>query len=259
MIDLHSHVLPDVDDGAPDWDGTLRMLAHAANAGTQKIVATPHSHEYWRGPLPAPPQIDALVREANERARQAGLAIEVLPGQEILIEPDLARQMAEGEWRPMGDSDLLLIELPFSEWPNFTEDVLFDLQLAGYTILLAHPERYRAVHKEPARLFNLVERGVYCQVTTASLTGRFGAGPERWARRLLEHGQAHVLASDSHNTRGRHPALDEGVEIAASLVGAAAAARLVQETPAALLAGEPVESLPLRPIPREGRRWFGRS
>ncbi len=235
MIDLHSHVLPGVDDGAPDWDGTIAMLRMAEEGGTTTIAATPHSHDLWRGAHPAGQMIPALVKEANDRAAQAGLTIKVLNGQECQAFPDLVKDLDAQKLQTLAHSRTVLLELPFMTWPAHTASLIFDLQVADYVVLLAHPERYRAVQNDPGILQPLVERGVYMQITTTSVMGRNGDKVRDLTRQLIELNWAHVLASDSHSIRGRHPQLDEAVAELTRWSDAATATRLSFEVPLALL------------------------
>ncbi len=258
MIDLHCHILPDVDDGPADWDSALAMMGLAAEAGTKIIVATPHSHDHWRGESPCADQIVQLADEAQARARDAGLELQILPGQECMIDPDLPRDLQAGKWLTLAGSKTVLLELPFSMWPPATDDLIFELQLAGYTVLLAHPERYSAVAENPNLIFDLVEKGVYIQVTSTAIMGRFGERPHEVARLLLGHGLAHVIASDAHTTRGRNPRLDEAVAQAAEWIGKSEARRLVVDTPRALMLNEPVNAPPPRRVETvRKRRFFG--
>lgn len=257
MVDLHSHILPAVDDGAQDWDTSLTMMAMAEQAGTKMIVATPHSHDFWR-PKAAPRDlIPQLVKEANQRAQQAGLQIEVFPGQECIIDHNLVADLKAGALLTLGMSRTVLLELPFVMWPTYFESIVFDLQVAGYTVLLAHPARYKAVQDDPNLLLPFVERGVYMQINTTSIEGRFGLKTEETAQKLLEHNLAHVIASDAHTTRGRPPKLQKARDKAAAWIGEAAANQMCNETPLALLRGE----TPPMPEPRQielskRRKWF---
>lgn len=235
MIDLHSHVLPGVDDGAADWDGTIAMLRMAEDGGTTAIAATPHSHDLWRGSLAAEQMIPALVKEANKRAADAGLTIRVLNGQECQAYPDLVRDLDAQKLQTLAHSRTVLLELPFMTWPPHTESLIFDLQLADYVVLLAHPERYRAVQQDPSILQPLVERGVYMQITTTSVMGRNGEKVRDLTRQLVELNWAHVLASDSHSIRGRHPQLDEAVAELTRWADEATAKRLSYDVPLALI------------------------
>jgi protein-tyrosine phosphatase len=257
LIDLHCHILPGLDDGAADWDTTLVMLAQAEEAGTETIVATPHSHEMWGMPGPCGEVIPQLVEKANALAAGAGLTLTVVPGQECLIDPALVNDLQLGTWLTLGKSNTVLLELPFTMWPPFTETLIFELQIAGYTVLLAHPERYRAVIEEPNLLLALVEKGVLTQVTSTSILGRFGERSRETARLLLENNLAHVIASDAHTTRGRHARLDKARDVAAGWIGAEAANRLVLDTPAALLAGAVPDLPEPHPVPAPRKKFLG--
>jgi protein-tyrosine phosphatase len=235
MIDLHSHILPGVDDGPSDWEGALAMLYMAEQSGTTVIAATPHSHDFWRAAQLAHVHIPLLVEELNARAARAGLTIRVLTGQECQSYPDLVDDLEAGNLMTLGHSRTVLVELPFMDWPAHTDALVFELQLAGYTVLLAHPERYRAVHDDFGRLAPLVERGVYLQVTTTSILGRNGRKVQEIARELVAHHWAHVLASDAHSAGGRNPRLDEAAAEIARWTDDATARRLAFDTPLALL------------------------
>jgi protein-tyrosine phosphatase len=257
MIDLHSHILPGVDDGAPGWDTALAMMGLAARSGTRVLVATPHSWDGEGGSGSRGERIATLVALANERAAGAGLALQVLPGEECLAGPGLVEDLRAGRRLALGGSNTVLLELPFALWPPYLDRLVFELQVAGYTVLLAHPERYRAVVEDPNRIFSLVERGVVTQVNSTSLLGRAGRKTQEVARLLLEHDLVHVLASDAHDARGRPPLLREACDLAGSWIGEEAARRLVEETPRRLLDDEmPVVGEPRWIEPARHRKWF---
>jgi protein-tyrosine phosphatase len=252
MIDLHSHILPGVDDGPGDWEGTLGMLRIAEDGGTTTIVATPHSHDYWRAAQPPEILIPRLVAEANQRAADAGLTIKVLPGQECQALPGLVQDLDRMTCQTLAHSRTVLVELPFMMWPPHTESLIFNLQLAGYTVLLAHPERYKAVQEDPSRLAPLIERGVYTQITTTSIMGRNGPKAQELTRQMVELNWAHVLASDAHSTGGRNPRLDEAEAELARWTDDATARRMAFDTPLALL-NDQLPDVP-EPLPYEPRR-----
>lgn len=260
MIDLHSHILPAIDDGAQDWQTSLAMMAIAEEAGTKIIVATPHSHDFWRPKATPGDLMPQLVKEANQRAQQAGLQIAVLPGQECHIAHDLVSDLKAGKWLTLGMSRTVLLELPFMMWPHMVDSIVFDLQIAGYIVLLAHVERYQAVQKDPNLLLPLIERGVYTQINTSSILGHFGPGGEKTAQQLLEHNLTHVIASDAHTTRGRCPGLQKARDKAATWIGDAAAQQMCLDTPQALLRGE-APSVPtarqVDPPKKQRKRFFG--
>ncbi len=235
MIDLHSHILPGVDDGPADWEGSLAMLRMAEAGGTTTIVATPHSHDYWREAQLPEILIPKLVADANQRAADAGLTIKVLTGQECQALPGLVEDLDTMRCHTLAHSRTVLMELPFMMWPTHTESLVFDLQLAGYTVLLAHPERYKAVIEEPGRLVPLIERGVYLQISTTSVMGRNGPKVQELTRQLVALNWAHVLASDAHSTGGRNPRLDEAEAEIARWTDDATARKMCFDTPLALI------------------------
>jgi len=252
MIDLHSHILPGVDDGPGAWDGTMGMLRIAEEAGTTTIVATPHSHDYWRGAQPPEILIPKLVAEANQRAADAGLTIKVLTGMECQALPSLVHDLDKQSCFTLAHSRTVLMELPFMMWPAHTESLVFNLQLAGYTILLAHPERYKAVQEDPNRLAPLIERGVYMQITTTSVMGRNGSKVQELTRQMVDLNWAHVWSSDAHSVGGRNPKLDEAEAEVARWTDDATARRMSFDTPLALI-NDQLPDVP-EPLTYEPRR-----
>jgi protein-tyrosine phosphatase len=247
VIDLHAHVLPGVDDGPASLEESLELLRDAASDGVTRIAATPHV----RSDYPTTPEtVERLVAEVRAAAREEGIAISLLPGGEL----DLAylSELDDATMRRFGlggRPDLLLLEFPYHGWPLQLRDTVFRLMLRGFSLVLAHPERNAEVQEEPELLRPLVEAGVCVQLTAASVDGRLGSRPEACARTLLDRGLAHLLASDAHAPSIRQVGLAAALE---TLGDATLAHWLVEDVPAALLAGEP---LPQRPAPkRRGRR-----
>ncbi len=149
----------------------------------------------------------------------------------------------------------MLVEVPYTPWPAYAERALFDLQTAGYTPILAHPERYTAIQDDPNLLYRLAQRGILAQVTSAALLGEQGEKPHRTADTLVRHGLAQFIASDGHNARSkrRMPLLREAVRAASQLIGEEAAVALVTTNPAAVLEDRRIEVVP---EPVEVRRSF---
>jgi protein-tyrosine phosphatase len=253
MIDLHSHILPGIDDGAQSIEEALAM-AHVASAdGITQIVSTPHDVG-WDGAWQNPP---AGVEELQEELERHAIQLRVLPGLEVRIDLDTPARARDGQVMTLNRSRYLLVELPFNHYPPYVEHVLFELQVSGFVPILAHPERCSVLASNPATLFRLVERGVLVQVTAASIAGEFGSAVEAFTRLLLEHRLAHVIASDAHSARLRPPTLSGAVHIAADWIGEQEAITMVTTVPRAIVedrlwrAEPPVE-------PRAGRRWFRR-
>jgi protein-tyrosine phosphatase len=247
MIDIHLHLLPGVDDGAASPEETRGMLARARALGFAVLVATPH----------LPDRLDPPYRErvasafALTRELAAAEEIEVRPGFEVRLTPDLPRRLAEGEPITLGGSNAVLVDLPFGGWPHHVDQTLFAVQTAGFRPVLAHPERYAAVQDELARALRLAERGVLMQLNLGSLHGLFGKRAQRTAEALLRAGAVHAVATDAHSAGGRYAEVPKGLARLTELVGAAGRDRLLIETPAALLAGAPVRAASV------GTEWPG--
>ncbi len=248
LIDLHIHLLPGVDDGAASPEVTGKMLERARDLGFGTLVATPH--------LPGPLNDRYLgrVERAFALAREmaAPLGVDVKLGFEAALTPDLPHRLEQGEPVTLGRSKAVLVELPFSGWPHHTDDTLFAIQSAGYTAVLAHPERYVEVQRNSARARDLAARGVLLQVTIGSLAGLFGKAPRRTAEELLQSGAVSVVATDGHSAGHRFTAVPYGLERLRELVGEAGVEQLLLSGPRALLAGDAVPAPPLASPDREG-------
>ena len=246
MIDLHSHVLPGLDDGARDLNEAVEICRAAAADGTQVLAATPHVREDY-------PTTPAEMEEALARVREAvGNEIRLVPGGEVALD-ELARPAEElRRFALGGNTRYLLVETPYVGWPLDFGDRLFQLRAAvGLTPVLAHPERNRDVQARPALLEPLVSAGVLVQLTAASIDGRLDSRSRVCAKTLLELGLAHLIASDAHAPTLRAV----GLSSAARAVGDDALARwLTEEVPAAILDGS---ELPERPGERR-RGWLRR-
>jgi protein-tyrosine phosphatase len=244
MIDIHTHVIPAVDDGPPDMETSLAMAAIAAAEGIETIIATSHSEECARiGAAGMKARLDA-VRAAWT---SAGHNIRLEPGVEIYLTPGTAEDLRTGRLWPLAGSRYVLVELPYEPWPHYAEQALFDLQTAGYIPILAHPERYTAIQDRPALMYTLAERGVLAQVTARALTSRHSTVARRCAETLVRHNLVQFISSDSHGTtaRKRTPSLREAVAAAELIAGPEMAHAMVTTNPAAIL-----EDRPITPVPR---------
>jgi protein-tyrosine phosphatase len=245
LIDLHSHVLPGVDDGAATIADSVAIARAAAEDGVRVLAATPHVRDDY--PTDAA-TMERLVGETREAVRAAGVELEIVPGGEIAI--GMLGELDEEELRRFclgGSPRWLLVEFPYHGWPLGLAQIVFDLGARGFVPLLAHPERNSEVQAEPQRLGALVQGGAYVQLTAASVDGRLGRRTQAASRKLLELGLAHVLASDAHTPAIRRA----GMRAACDAVGDPELARWLSESvPAAILADEP---LPARPKARPRR------
>jgi protein-tyrosine phosphatase len=243
LIDLHSHILPGLDDGAHDLDEAVGIARAAVADGTRIIAATPHVREDYPTTSSAMQNGVAELRAALTRA---GVDLVVLPGGEISLEQldrlslDDLRRFGLG-----GNSSYLLLETPYFDWPLSFGDVVFHLVAGGITPVIGHPERNEAVQKDAHVLAPLVRAGALVQLTAASLDGRLGSGPRACARRLLDAELAHMVVSDAHS-----PDLREvGLSRARAALGDEPLARwLMEDVPSAILGNEPLPPRPPRRV-----------
>lgn len=242
MIDLHSHVLPAVDDGAENMGMSLALLRASADGGITHIAATPHV----RADYPTSPEtMEAGVAALNAAAHEAGIPIVVLTGGELDIE-----QMTSFDDGTLarfglgGNAGALLVECPYVGWPAGLRILTSSLAARGFAVVLAHPERNPVVQASPVTLRPLVADGVLVQLTASSVDGRLGQGAKRASRALLDAGLAHMIASDAHSTTVRAAGL---AAAAASLDDRALAQWLTEDVPAAVMHGAELPARPARP------------
>ncbi|HEU5362715.1 MAG TPA: CpsB/CapC family capsule biosynthesis tyrosine phosphatase [Gaiellaceae bacterium] len=241
MIDLHSHVLPGLDDGTESLEDALALCEAAARDGITVLAATPHvrAHDY--------PTTPGQMEAALATLRAAGPALEVVPGGELDL-AELDRPQEELRRFGLGGRpDTLLVETPYLGWPLDLAERLFRLRVQGFRVVLAHPERNGDVQERPELLEPIVQGGALVQLTAASVDGRLGANARRCSRTLLERGLVHLLASDAHAPSVRAV----GLRAAVQEVGEELGRWLTVDVPRALLeGGEP----PPRPVVRARRR-----
>jgi protein-tyrosine phosphatase len=256
MIDLHCHILPGIDDGAPRVADSLELGRAAVAAGIRTVVATPHVS--WRYTNDAT-TIATLTGELNGHLRSQGVALEVLTGGEIALTYAVELECGEISAFGLGGGPWLLVEPPFAAVASNLDGILLSLQSAGHRILLAHPERCPAFHRDPKMLGSLVRGGVLTSITAGALVGHFGAEVRRFALDLARAQMIHNVASDAHDCARRPPGMAHELEQAGL---GQFAVWLTEEVPAAILADQ---AIPARPAVRETRpraahrSWWRRS
>jgi protein-tyrosine phosphatase len=252
VIDLHSHILPNLDDGAASVEMSLEMARTAVADGIVTLAATPHVRDDY--PTSAD-EMEQGVEALRGLLADASIPLEVLNGGEIAL--DMLHDLDDNELRRFGlggNRSILLLETPDLGWPLGLEETLFQLRLRGFRAVLAHPERNTEVQEDPGRLARLVETGTLVQLTAAAVDGRIGPDARRTALRLIDLGLAHMLAGDAHA-----PAVREiGLRAAARELGDSELARwMTDAVPAAIVAGVEIPDRPQRGK-RFGLRRFER-
>ena len=248
MTDLHSHILPGVDDGAQNIRISLELLRRQYADGVTQIALTPHFHFGEQTTLDFLRKRTAAARQLAPAFRAAKLPQRIRMGAEVFY----SSQLAEADLRPLclAGTNLLLIEFHPSYFPAEAPNVLYQLTRLGIVPLIAHVERYLFVRENPNVLCDLIESGVYTQMNATSLTLHKKHRP--LLVRMIRSGLVHVLSTDTHSPEKRPPMLGEAFELVAAECGAETVRRM-KKTADALFRGE----TPARPEPHEMRRIFG--
>ena len=211
MIDLHSHILPGVDDGAQTLEDSLEMAKKAISQGITHLMCTPH-HNNGKYNNPADQIIRDVAALQNE-LDQRGLDLTLLEGQEVRLTELLLTAIKREEILFTDlDNTYLLIEFPTNEIPIYAEQMFYRLLNQGHVPVIVHPERNAVFREEPNRLVSFLEMGTLTQLTAPSIVGIFGSEIQKTAKLMLEHQMLYMVASDAHNLRHRTFLMKEAYE-----------------------------------------------
>lgn len=208
MIDVHSHVLFGLDDGAQQVEDTIAMAKQALEDGIRTIVATPHHRD---GKYHNPPEvIHKRVEEANKLLKEQNILINILPGMEIHVFGEVPQELQAQQLLSINDKGRhILLELPHDHVPRYVEKLIYEIQLLGYIPIIPHPERNKEMRENPNLLYRFVSQGALSQLTAASVTGRFGKKIQKSCFEMIRHNLVHFIATDAHNTGSRGVVLRE--------------------------------------------------
>lgn len=243
MIDLHIHILPALDDGAADREMALEMARRAYAGGSRTLCATPHSYAKRSFYAGYPDDITEAALRLSAWLAEASIDLEIRTGMEVLLEPTILGALREGKLLTLGGSRWLLIEFYGGESPSEMMSMLRSVINMGYSPLIAHAERYKAIQKHPKLAAELIELGCAIQVNARSLTGESDRKFVKTARRLCAHRWVHAVASDGHNALSRPPLLDGAHDWLAQQYSKKLADRLTADNPAAILANASLAEL----------------
>lgn len=239
MVDIHSHILPEVDDGAKSWEMAVHMCQMAASDGIDVMVATPHANDefsYDRAWL------TSILGELQQRV---GPSPRLMLGCDFHFSFDNLEALAKDPHRfTIGPTSYLLIELSDYAIPPGIGERIQGLLDRGLHPVLTHPERNPLLQHAPQRVVRWAEMGCIVQVTASSLTGRWGERALKMSHALLERQAVHVIATDAHNVDGRPPILSAARRAVAKQCGEDVANALVDANPRAIINGQPLPYFP---------------
>ena len=205
MIDIHTHILPGMDDGAQDLYDTLEMVRLAADSGVTAMVATPHCNipgvfeNYFND------DYIETIQKVRDAVHREQLPVNILPGMEAFGTPDLPDLLENGQIMTINQSRYLLIEFAFDEDPVLVEYIVDKVHRMKIIPVIAHAERYKFVQRNPDRVYRWRKKGYPIQINKGSFQGRFGRSAAETAHLLLEHNLVSVVASDAHSPHMRTP------------------------------------------------------
>ncbi len=242
-VDIHSHPLPGIDDGAKTMFDSLAMARIAVRMGTNMMVATPH--RFFGGKENHPDALREKTIAVNAALADTVLGdrFRLLPGQEIPLTLQTAKELQSGKVMTIGDTGVYaLVEPPFNHLPEWTAEAIAAIVSAGFHPVLAHPERNAQVKARPALALDFVEAGALLQLTAMSVSGANGPEVLEAARWILDQGLATVVASDAHSPTWRPPTLRAAYHAVRERNGVEAARRLCCDNPRSIALGEQIHA-----------------
>jgi protein-tyrosine phosphatase len=266
MIDLHTHILPGLDDGVKTLEESVQMCWKSYRDGVRTIVATPHTlnglylndrdiilakvqelNEVISQQLSVnqtnqrsvtSDQRAVISDQINQRNQINQINLRILPGSDVRLCENTLSHLDQGKVMTISDSKkYLFLEFPFQGIPHQAEEIIFQVMQRGMIPIITHPERNIELGQRPRRYYEMIRKGCLGQVTAMSLTGELGPRIKQVAERLLTNRLIHFIASDAHSLDGRPPILSEAVRVAGKIVGKEEAQKMVTEYPQAILDG----------------------
>lgn len=210
MIDFHSHIVHNIDDGAETIEDSIKILKQAQKAGFDKIILTPHyMPDYY---MASSNQIQEKIAEIQRKCKDEEIDIELYQANEIYIVNSMVELLQQKEVSSINHSRYVLFELPMNEEPLNLLEVVYRLLEDRKIPVIAHPERYRYIQKEPNKLQELIEIGVLFQANYGSIIGQYGKEAQKTVKQLLQHNYIHFLGTDVHKTPNIYRKMDEILE-----------------------------------------------
>lgn len=258
--DMHAHLCFGVDDGPQEETEVRRLVNLAAASGTTHLWVTPHVIEPSNAP--AWQQILQQVDRLRNYVRDNGLQLELYPGAEVYMNPDLLEFLGADGAYCLNGGRYILVELPMDQMPNYADDFWYELRLRGLRPVIAHPERYGALAHNPELLHRWRKEGLVCQCNIGSFSGQFGNWARRAAIDLTKRGLVDLVGSDAHSIERRNTNMGAGLEVLRSLVSVEDFQRITHDNPLRILQNEELELPPMADLRSASifswRNFFGR-
>lgn len=238
MIDIHSHILPSIDDGSRSVDETFNLLKEAHEAGFTTIVSTSH---YFLGHYEAEEEVrKSYIDAISEKLPEVIPNLQICVGSEIYVTNEIVSLIEEHKASTINSTNYVLFELPFEHQETNLKDIIYKLLGHNYIPIIAHPERYKYVQKDPNILQDLIEIGVLFQSNLASIIGWYGKEPKKTVKQLLENNFIHFLASDVHRQETIYPQIPAILNELKEILSEEKIEELTTTNPSLMLSGEKI-------------------
>lgn len=217
MIDMHSHILPNIDDGARNIEETFKLIKEAQKVGFQAIVSTSHYMEgYYETDIP---EREVWINAIYEKLQEKNININLYLGNEIYLSENMIKLLEEGKASTMNNSSYVLFEMPLNVEPLNLYDIIYEMMQYKLVPILAHPERYTFVQEEPELIYDLIQKGVLMQANYASIIGYYGQKAQMIVKKLFENNMIHFLGSDVHRPNTIYSKIPQILEELKDLIG----------------------------------------
>jgi protein-tyrosine phosphatase len=211
IVDIHSHIIPGIDDGAKNMEMTLEMLKNAEREGTKEIIATPHYLlEYGEATIE---EVKNHVKKLNELLEDEKIDVKIYSGQEVYFSEKIIEDYMNGEIGTLNDSRYMLIEFPMEKFNENIFDILYELQVRDIVPIIAHPERYKPFMKTPTLINDFINQGYLFQVNAGSIQGKFGENVRKTADIFLTNNIYNFIGSDAHNITNRNTGFKDALDL----------------------------------------------
>ena len=239
MIDFHTHIIPNIDDGSKSVEETFNLLKEAQEVGFEKIISTSHYLEdyYETENSERKVWIDAL----NEKAQNQNINVKIYPGNEIYLSENIIDLLETEKASTINNTSYVLFELPMNIIPINLDEMIYEMIRAKLVPILAHPERYSFIQKDINLVYDLIEDGVLMQCNFGSFIGIYGTKAELSAKQMLKNNMVHFLGSDVHRQKSIYPKIPKALSQIKKLVGEEKLKELTQKNPELVLNNKKVE------------------
>ena len=241
MIDIHTHILPTVDDGAGNFDEALDMAVMAVESGVKALVATPHSNHESGFVNYESEHLEALFEKFRNMLSAENIPLQLYRGMELWASTDIVAKLSYGKLITLNRTKYTLVEFDIDEESWWIEAILKEMMLGGYIPVIAHPERYQCVQEEPNHLYEWRKLGALAQMNKESILGRLGRRTARTAELLLKHNLINCLASDAHHAYARTTDMTALNRYMENNFALGYREMLMQDNPQAILEGQPLK------------------